>query len=414
MESGARNNNARESGSGGDVDAKAAATAARGAPSQPSHKTEGVLATISIKINDNLGLFRAGTATMMVGSALAISFLVYRRGVHGFRSAAQVPASYFERRKRVRVRIAKISEAHAAPSTFDGPLSDGRGRFDAAGVEIPTARPKGSDVLLHAEHITLPRRLLRLPPRSLLPSAGGSDAATFTLRLCGVSAESEGVLLARKELVKPLVGFYCDAELLFREQRSAASSGASSGAGFGVGATEQVSGPVAVCHIHRRRGVLWRDMLQSRIDPRAGFGEYLVSQGLARLREEVWWAAADCNSLNPASTAAAAAAAAASRPATSTASAQTHHHGTGAASTSGGGDDSNQPFPALKRLLEDREIFVAAEGDAKRASRGLWDLPQFGEEGGGRDSAAAGGAKGLIHGVAGIVRVLTDLFGRWR
>lgn len=74
-------------------------------------------------------------------------------------------------------------------------------------------------VLLHAEHITLPRRLLRLPPRSLLPSAGGIDAATFTLRLCGVSVAEEGVMLARKELVKPLVGRYCDAELLYRERR---------------------------------------------------------------------------------------------------------------------------------------------------------------------------------------------------
>lgn len=79
-------------------------------------------------------------------------------------------------------------------------------------------------VLLHAEHITLPRRLLRLPPRSLLPSAGGIDAATFTLRLCGVSAAEDGVMLAREELVKPLVGRYCDAELLYREQRPGASS----------------------------------------------------------------------------------------------------------------------------------------------------------------------------------------------
>lgn len=170
----------------------------------------------------------------------------------------------------------------------------------------------------------------------------------------------------------------------------------------------QVSGPVAVCHIHRRRGVLWRDMLQSRIDPRAGFGEYLLSQGLARLREEQWWAAVDSNSLNPAS------AAAASTLATSPASAQTHHHRTGAASTGWGGDDSEQPVPALERLLEDHEIFVAAERDAQRTSRGLWDLPQREEGGGGRDSAAAGGAKGLIDGVAGIARVLSGLFGRRR
>lgn len=97
-----------------------------------------------------------------------------------------------------------------------------------------------SPVLLHAEHITLPRRLLRLSPRSLLPSAGGAEAAAFTLRLCGVLAEEEGVALAREELVKPLVGRYCDAELLYREQRPGASPSSGSGAVFGIGAREQV------------------------------------------------------------------------------------------------------------------------------------------------------------------------------
>lgn len=58
MESGSQGNNARESGSEGNMGAKAAATAARGAPSQPSRETEGVLDTMSLKINDNLRLFR--------------------------------------------------------------------------------------------------------------------------------------------------------------------------------------------------------------------------------------------------------------------------------------------------------------------------------------------------------------------
>lgn len=98
-------------------------------------------------------------------------------------------------------------------------------------------------VLLHAEHITLPRRLLRLSPRSLLPSGGGAEAATFTLRLCGVLAEEEGIALAREELVKPLVGRYCDAELLYREHRSGASPSPGSGAVFGIGARGQVGVP---------------------------------------------------------------------------------------------------------------------------------------------------------------------------
>lgn len=47
--------------------------------------------------------------------------------------------------------------------------------------------------------------------------------------------------------------------------------------------------PVAVCHIHRRRG-FWRDMVpRARPDPTTGFGERLISEGLGRLREEHWW-----------------------------------------------------------------------------------------------------------------------------
>lgn len=95
-------------------------------------------------------------------------------------------------------------------------------------------------MLLHAEHITLLRRALFLKPRSLFRGATSDSAATFTLRLCGVSAEEEGVSLASDELVKPLVGNYCDAELLFREQRvSAPAAGSSLGViGLGFGGTQ--------------------------------------------------------------------------------------------------------------------------------------------------------------------------------
>lgn len=40
-----------------------------------------------------------------------------------------------------------------------------------------------------------------------------------------MSVAKEGIMLAREELVKPLVGRYCDAELLYRERRSRTSPG---------------------------------------------------------------------------------------------------------------------------------------------------------------------------------------------
>lgn len=84
-------------------------------------------------------------------------------------------------------------------------------------------------VLVHAEHITIFRRLLRLPPRSL-PSRGGDDSsATFLLRLCGVSAEEDGLAFAREQLIKQSAGLYCDAELLFWEERPGDGGGVSTG-----------------------------------------------------------------------------------------------------------------------------------------------------------------------------------------
>lgn len=51
----------------------------------------------------------------------------------GFGSAAQVPASYFERRKRVRVRIAKIVEGAAVLPHPGGPPKSGHGRHSVNG-----------------------------------------------------------------------------------------------------------------------------------------------------------------------------------------------------------------------------------------------------------------------------------------
>lgn len=53
------------------------------------------------------------------------------------------------------------------------------------------------------------------------------------MRLCGVSAEQEGISRAVEELVDPSVGRYCDAELLFREEKLGAPRGVT---GAGVSA----------------------------------------------------------------------------------------------------------------------------------------------------------------------------------
>lgn len=92
---------------------------------------------------------------------------------------------------------------------------------------------------MHAEHITIFRRLLRLPPRSLPSRGGGHDNATFLLRLCGVSAEEGGVAFAREQLIKQSAGLYCDAELLFREDRPGGSPSAGGGVGIGGSSSGQ-------------------------------------------------------------------------------------------------------------------------------------------------------------------------------
>lgn len=105
------------------------------------------------------------------------------------------------------------------------------------GLNPPSVSPVA--VLVHAEHITIFRRLLRLPPRSLPSSGGGDINATFLLRLCGVSAEEDGVAFAREQLIKQSAGLYCDAELLFREERLDGSPGGGGGVGVGGSSSGQ-------------------------------------------------------------------------------------------------------------------------------------------------------------------------------
>lgn len=121
----------------------------------------------------------------------------------------------------------------------------------------------------------------------------------------------------------------------------------------------QASSPVAVCHIHRRRGVLWRDLIQPRLDPEAGFGEYLLSLGVARLRDEVWWSTGGGNA--------------------------SKIQGTEYIAVAGMGTGDTDSLPAVKRLLADRERLKAAEDEARESDRGLWgELP----EGRDKDGAA--------------------------
>ena len=146
--------------------------------------------------------------------------------------------------------------------------------------------------------------------------------------------------------------------------------------------------PVAVCHVHRRRGVLWRDWFQSSLDPKAGLGEHLLLGGLATLREEKWWAGDNSNASLAATTAPA-------------------HFADIAGS---GGTDSYHP-PALQRLITDRARFVSAEEKAEREKRGLW--AEFVETGGEGTGTGEGTGRGWRDRSASVVRVLKGLF-TWR
>lgn len=145
---------------------------------------------------------------------------------------------------------------------------------------------------------------------------------------------------------------------------------------------------MAVCHVHRRRGVLWRDWFQSSLDPKAGLGEHLLLAGLATLREEKWWAG-EGSIASPAATTTAA-----------------HFSDT----ADSGGSDSYHP-PALQRLIADRARFASAEERAKRERTGLW--AEFVEPGGGGAAAGEIAERGWRDRSASVVRVLKSLF-TWR
>lgn len=154
------------------------------------------------------------------------------------------------------------------------------------------------------------------------------------------------------------------------------------------GHSGKASWPVAVCHVHRRRGVLWRDWFQSSLDPKAGLGEHLLLEGLATLREEKWWAG-DSSSASPAATTAVA-----------------HFVDTAGS----GGTDSYHPS-ALQRLVADRARFASAEERAERERKGLWaEFVEMGGEGAGTGKSAGRSWRDMS---ASVVRALKGLF-TWR
>lgn len=176
--------------------------------------------------------------------------------------------------------------------------------------------------------------------------------------------------------------------------------------------------PVAVCHIHRRRGVLWRDLIQSSLDPKAGYGERLVSQGDARLREEKWWATADPNSRTSPPVSAGLKTTKVQSTAESTTTARSRKHSPKVEILAAGdGKDFQRPPAAVERSNEDRDRFVTAEECAQHESRGLWGLQQR-EATNDRSafSAAKRGGVGVMGGFTNrakrAVGSLTELFRR--
>lgn len=110
------------------------------------------------------------------------------------------------------------------------------------------------------------------------------------------------------------------------------------------------SEPIAVCHLHRRRRVFWRQLLQTRLDPHGGFGEYMLAQGVARLREEHCWADSNKNERRRSSS-------------VRTIEGKVQAEKTGV---------NFESRSARQPLLLDRERFTVAEANAKTAGRGLW------------------------------------------
>ena len=90
-----------------------------------------------------------------------------------------------------------------------------------------------------------------------------------------------------------------------------------------------------------------------------------MSQGVARLRDEVWWGVGAGGD-------------------------------TTARSAAGMGTGDSESLPALKRLLADRDRLEAAENGARKAGRGLWagSPPSEGRDATSAAAAAEGGGDG--------------------
>ncbi|KAG5179835.1 hypothetical protein JKP88DRAFT_273672 [Tribonema minus] len=109
----------------------------------PASKNRGAANTshaVSESVNAHLRAYRMTMATLIIGGAAGVAFVVHRRGVRGFRSPLDLPEGYFVNRRRIGVRVV-AAEGHATD------------RKD--GLQMVTLR---------LEHFTPARRLLRLLP----------------------------------------------------------------------------------------------------------------------------------------------------------------------------------------------------------------------------------------------------------
>eukprot|EP00953_Heterococcus_sp_UTEX-ZZ885_P018804 10506-Heterococcus_DN1.PRE.1 len=128
----------------------------------------------------------------------------------GCRSAMDVPEDYFVNRKRLWARIAELQTLPASPVA---PVST-------------------QEVLLRAEHVTPVRRLLRLPPRSLIAGPQGlttHSSELLPVKLRGVGLTVQGVVWARKLLLRPEA-----IATVLHQQSDAATSSSSSAASSGT------------------------------------------------------------------------------------------------------------------------------------------------------------------------------------
>jgi hypothetical protein len=177
-----------------------------------------------------------------------------------------VPEGYFVNRRRLWARIAELQTLPASPrtpvSTQEVSLTAHLVFNIATSCKTFTARfhkllhdadvcqhtsahlMQNLQVLLRAEHVTPVRRLLRLPPRSLITGPQGlttHSSELLPVKLRGVGLTVQGVVWARELLLRP--GAIATVELLYRErgdlqvlhqQSDAATSSSSSAASSGT------------------------------------------------------------------------------------------------------------------------------------------------------------------------------------